>query len=175
MNTQISEKTLELRKKLNSGKIYLRDILPTKQVLRARLSTYTSDYVNLKEFDGKLYDDPYFGQEMTTSKVLYTVVKGDWLIDEEIDEFTQTLIVKLTDNKSGQTIKFAFPDHTNKLIFLNEMNVSNEIKQENSGMAIGEVVNKNVLYPKKKVLVKVGIASIIAGLGIFAYLKKKNE
>jgi hypothetical protein len=150
MNTQLSNKTLEFRKKLNSSGIYFRDVIPTKQVIKARLSTYTSDYVNLKEFNNKLYDDPYFGQEMSTSKVFYTVVKGDWLIDEEIDEFAQTPIVKLTDNKSGQTIKFAFPDQTNKLIFLNEMNVSNEIKQEHSGMAIDEIVNKNVLYPKKK-------------------------
>lgn len=175
MNTQVSDKTLELRKKLNSRKIYFRDMMPTKQVLKERLSAYESDYINLKEFDGKLYDDPYFGQEMAVSKVLYTGVEGDWLIDEEMDEFYQTPIVKLTDNKSGQTIKFAFPDQTNKLIFLNEMNVSSEIKQENSGMAIGDVVNKNVLYPKEKILTKVWITAVVAGIGMFTYLKKKNE
>lgn len=166
--------SLELRKKLNSSKIYFRDIMPTKQISRARLSTYTSDDVNLKEFNGKLYDDPYFGQEMITAKVLFTVVKGDWLIDEETDEFTQNPIVKLIDNKSGQILEFAFPDQTNKLIFLNEMSVSQEIKQQNSGMNIGEVVNKN-LYPKKKTLTAIGIAVVATGLGLLAFSKKGKK
>ena len=170
MNSQ----SLELRKKLNSSKIYFRDIMPTKQVSTARLSTYTSTDVNLKEFNGKLYDDPYFGQEMTTAKILYTVVKGDWMIDEDIDDFGENPIVKLIDNKSGQVIEFAFPDQTNKLIFLNEMNATQEIKQQHSGMNIGEVVNKN-LPPKKKTLAKVGIAAVLTGIGLLAFSKKSKK
>lgn len=175
MNIQISDKTLELRKKLNSGKIYFRDIMPTKQVSKARLSTYTSEYVNLKEFNNKLYDDPYFGQEMPVASTVYSVLQGDWLIDEEIDEFTQNPVIKLIDNKSGQSIRIAFPDQINKLRFLNEMNVSQEIKQENSGMRIDNVVNQNVLYPQKKTLVKIGIAAVTAGIGLLVFSKKDKK
>ncbi len=175
MKYQISNETLEFRKKLNSDKIYFRDIIPTKQVSIARLSTYRSTDINLKPFEGKLYDDPYFGQEMSVANTLYSVLKGDWLLDEEIDEATQTPIIKLTDNKSGQFIKIAFPDQTNKLKFLNEMVVSQEIKQENPGMRLDSVVNKNILYPKKKDLIKLGITSTIIGIGIFTFLKKKNK
>lgn len=173
MNTQISNKTIELRKKLNSNKIYFRNIMPTKQVSKARLSTYASEDVNLKEFNNKLYDDPYFGQEMSIASTVYSVLTGDWLIDEEIDEFTQNPVIKLIDNKSGQSIRIAFPDHTNKLRFLNEMNTSQEIKQENSGMRIDNIVNQNVLYPKKKFLTKIGIASVLAGIGLLVFSKKR--
>ena len=86
MNEYESKSKVDLREKLSGKKVYLKSILPTAQMLRALRSTYTSSLVSLKEFKNKLYVDEIFGHETPVAEVSYGVLKGDWLIDEEIDE-----------------------------------------------------------------------------------------
>jgi len=169
-----TNKTLELRKKLNSGKKYLKDIMPTKQVVEARLSTYTSTDTNITEYDGKLYADPIYSEELPMAVSTFAILHGDWLLDEELGDFGE-VILKIIDNKSGQYIKIGFPDQINKLKFLNEIHTTQPIRQENSGMNISGVVNDNTLHEKKNNLVKLGIASIIAGIGFLAFSKKSKK
>ena len=170
-----SKEKVELREKLNGEKVYLKDIMPTPQMLRAIRSVYTSTQVSLKDFKDKLYEDEVFGKEVSVAETTYSVLNGDWSIDEDVDEYTQNPVVIFTDNKSGQSIRIAFTDHTNKLKFLNEMHVATEVKQENPGMDISGVVNRNALYPKKKALVKVAVGTLAAGLGYLIYSKNKKK
>ena len=179
MNTEISSKTIEFRKKLNGKKVYFKDILPNNQMRKALLSTHTSTDVDLSKFSNKLYIDPIFAEEMPRAVVAYAVLNGDWLIDEEIDEYG-TPIVKFTDNKSGQYFKLGFPDQINKLRLLNETQTSQPIKQENSGMNISDVVNNNALYEKKsglsKVKVATAITAVVASVGLLAFFRRgKNR
>jgi len=171
-----SKETLELRKKLNSKKIYFKDIMPSKYQVKAELSVYESTDIDLSEFKGKLYDDPVFGQELPKACSIFSVLYGDWLLEEEDDEKAGIYMIKLIDNKSGQYIKIGFADKTNKLKFLNEMNVSRPIKQQNSGMNIEDVVNKNLIYVKKKKnffnLSITGTLLIIGAMRMLKYKKK---
>ena len=189
MNEYESKSKVDLREKLSGKKVYLKSILPTAQMLRALRSTYTSSLVSLKEFKNKLYVDEIFGHETPVAEVSYGVLKGDWLIDEEIDEYTGNPLIIFTDNKSGQSMKLAFPNLTHKLIFLNEMYVSTEVKQNTPGMDISSVVNKNALYPKKKKktdevkeseskkksLISVAVGTVAAGLGYLIYSKNRKK
>lgn len=174
MNTQISDKTIQLRNKLNGRKVYFKDIMPNKKMREALLSTYTSTDTNLSKFKNKLYEDPIYSQELPIANSIFTILHGDWLLDEEVDDYGSP-IIKFTDNKSGQYIKIGFPDQMNKLRFLNEVHTTRPIKQENSGMDISEVVNSNTLHEKKIDLMKIGIATIIAGAGLLAFSKRSKK
>jgi len=161
---------------LNRNKIYFKNIMPNNYVRKAILSTYTSPYIDLSEFKNKLYVDPIFGEDTSYSVVSFSSLNGDWLIDEETDDYG-SIIIKFTDNKSGNYIKIAFPDQINKLKFLNEMHTYKPIKQENPGMNISDIVNNNVLYKKENGLTTLKVATtmlaITTGVGLLAFFRKK--
>ena len=170
-----SEQTKLIRQKMGGRIVNFKDILPSKQMIHAILTTCKSTGVDLSEFDGKLYEDEIFSQEMPRAASTYSILQGEWLIAEEYDEFTEMPIIKFTDNKSGQYFKIAFPDHINKIKFLNEMSASQDVHQETSGMNIEGIVNKNTIYPKKKALVKAVAAFAITGIGLLAYFNRRKN
>lgn len=163
---------VELRDVLNRDEIYLSDELPSKRDVQMAMATYKSD-VSISEFKNKLYVDPIYSKELPVAVSTYCFMNGDWLVDEDLDDLGMP-ILKFTDNKSGQYIKICFINQANKLKFLSEMYTAKPVLQQFPGMNIEDVINENVLYPKKKHFMTVGVMAVST---VFSYLlyKKINK
>lgn len=159
-------------------RVFFKDIMLTPKQALEELQSYKSDYLDLSEFDNKLYDDPVYSKELETSHIVYANFRGDWVIDSYSDDYDMQ-ILKFTDNKSGQSFELAFPDAVNKMKFANELYSTEPLKQENSGLAVSDIASHNELKKKSsslsvKSIVKAGIA-IAAVASIFAIVKKMKK
>lgn len=136
MNTYISNKFSEYRK------VNWKQIFKPKNVIKAELEFYKSDYVDISKYNGKIYVDPEFGVNEPKSNIDYVLLNGIWEIDsyvENKDEF----IVKLIDGKSGQSIEFSFDTISDKINFINKIYSNKPVKQINSGLLDTEkIINK---------------------------------
>jgi len=135
-------KSVELRNKLsNYRKINWKDVFPAQNVLRAERDFYKSD-TSILEFAGKEYIDPEFGYPEPFSKINYIVLDGDWEMDSFFEDEKHKL--KLIDNKSGQSLEFAFSSFSDKVAFTNEIYCNRPIKQVNTGMNLESIVNSKL-------------------------------
>lgn len=158
-----------IREKLtNYRKVNWKEVFPPYNKLRAELDFYRSD-INLHEFDGKEYIDPEYGYPESFSKINYIVLSGEWEMDSYIEDDKH--ILKLIDNKSGQTIEFAFSSLSDKISFVNEIYSNKPVKQVNKGMNIESIINSKVKSNQKTWL------PIITSMGLVAayfFSKRKN-
>jgi len=156
-------------------------MLPRKDVQK-ELENYKSDYIDLHEFDKKLYVDPIYSEELPVSNVLYANISGDWIVDTNTDEYGRE-ILKFIDDKSGQYIEIAFPDAVNRMKFANEVYTKLPVKQEHSGASVSDLINRNALYEEKKsvsdftkmatITAGVAVASILSAIWIKKKMKSK--
>ena len=162
--------------KTNDKKVYLKDIFPKK---RFEEINYKSDYINLSEFDNKVYEDPFFGNPVINAEVKFVRVYGDWDMEtftEENDQF----VLRLIDNKRtiDQKIELVFPSASDMVTFVNEMYSNQPVKQIGTGMNLEDL--KYVESPKTSTYEKISVALGSIGLGFLIYkilniLGKKND
>lgn len=168
-----------IRRDFHSGKrVFFKDIMLPKNKVENELKNYKSDYINLKEFNKKVYEDPIYSKELPISNVVYANFNGDWLIDSYTDEYGIE-ILKFIDNKSGQYVELAFADTVNKMKFANEVYSSGIIKQEHPGMGFGELSSQNVLNINNSIKIsnvtKIVSTAAIAIFSIFLINKKMKN
>lgn len=132
----------ELNNKLtNYRKVNWKEIFPAKNVLKAEYDFYRSD-INISDKNGKEYIDPEFGYPEPFSKINYIVLNGEWEMDSFIEDEKHKL--KIIDNKSGQSIEFAFSSLSDKISFVNEIYSNKPVKQVNNGMNIESIINSKL-------------------------------
>lgn len=153
LHNQIREKVLSKRK------VNLRDRFPKPGEVENELSSCKANY-DISQYRDKLYIDPFYSVEIPYSNVAWALLKGEWQIDSYTDDY-HFEILKITDNKSGQSIEIGFTDKMNQIRFVNEMQTSKPVEQENPGMMFEEIINEKSLYEKrdyKKVTAMAGAA-----------------
>lgn len=158
-------------------RVFFKDVMLSPKQAEEELKSYKSDYLDLSQFDKKLYEDPVFSKELETSRIVYANFRGDWIVDSYSDEYDMQ-ILKFTDNKSGQSFELAFPDAVNKMKFANELYSTEPLKQENSGLSVSSIASHNELKKKSnlsvKSVVKAGIA-IATVASILTLVKKMKK
>jgi len=142
-------------------------IIPPKNVVRANLDFYKSD-VSLTEFDNKTYVDDYYALPLVKSSVNHARLYGDWVVKTYFED--DFIILRLTDDKSGQYIELAFNSLNDQLTFIKEVYSNKNFKFDKSDIDL-ENIKKNK-ENKNKSLSTLGM---ISGLGLLYYLFKSNR
>lgn len=143
-------------------------IIPPKNVVRANLDFYKSDNLSLTDFNNKIYVDEYYSQPLVETSINHARLYGDWIIKTYFED--DFIIMRITDDKSGQYIELAFNSLNDQLTFVKEMYSNKNIKFDKSDIDLENI--KEIKKNKNNVISVIGM---ISGLSLFYYFFRSNK
>jgi hypothetical protein len=153
-----------IRSRSRGRMVDFRKVFPSEQEKEKRFQNYRSR-IGASVRNGTLYEDKVYGEHEPLAALNYASLGGRWVMETNEDEYGYYLKLKPWEATYGEYISMKFPSSSERMAFINEMDVEYPIEQDKmSGKSQDyESVLNEYVKPRKTVGSSLKFAGIAMG------------